>query len=220
MAFDQPIPDDEATTPVVGETLLGETHYEDMFAEVDDDPDVTPLVAPAAVDEASSQWVILTEQQVAELEAVVKRIGFSWVAVWERCGSTMAEMTSIRNRRRPFCWEIWYPHLLALADAVESVPIPAKPAAYVPKPREMFEGATPAMPLAQISQTIGRLFLEAEQFAPGEKESMQDAYGRVAEALGLTNDVLKEIRRQQRMDPVARLTAPIEPPRQAGTMAA
>jgi hypothetical protein len=141
-----------------------------------------------------ADWQYLSPEQVEHLESLVKRSCFSWVSVYERFGSSMGEMNAVRAGKRPFAWGTWIPHLEALVEAVEAVPIPPRPA-YVP------EGEPKPMPspdsminVEVLAATIGRLFLESESFSAGEREITQDAYGRLAEALGIEANVANAAR--------------------------
>jgi hypothetical protein len=147
-----------------------------------------------------SPWIFLTQLQATELEDVVRRTGWSWLTVYDRVGSTMGEIQAVRQGKRPFAFSVWMPYLNQIADAVGAIEMPERPAPYVP------EGSMPVMPpgsmaIDTIAQALGRLFLEAESFAPGERENSQDAYGRVAEALGIEADVANTIRGMQGNQP-------------------
>lgn len=155
-------------------------------------------------------WIFMTTEQVSELEDAVRRSGWSWLTVYDRIGSSMGEMNAVRQGKRPFAFSTWLPYLNAVAAAVAAVAIPERPAPYVP------EGTSAVPPgsiaIDTIAQALGRLFLEAETFGPGERENSQDAYGRVAEALGIEADVATTIRGMQGNQPQqVQTTAPSRP---------
>lgn len=162
-----------------------------------DDPmaTLTEALEQETAPAVAARWANMTPEDVEELEALVKRTGWSWFTVHDRLCSSVGEMQAIRAGKRLFPWNYWKPFLEAVAEAVEAIPIPDRP----PLP-EMTSPAVFAVPNIAVSVAAGliaTLFIEAEAFAPGDKENAQDAYGRVSEALGVETLVVKEIKKQR-----------------------
>jgi hypothetical protein len=146
----------------------------------------------------------LTREKVAELEELIRRVGISWNRVHEVTGVPLGSMQAVRSRRRPFPWRVWFPYFQAVAEAIESIPVPPMPEPWMApaRPQSGFDPATrgieppvePSVPVDKIVETLATLYVEAESFGIGERESAQDAYGRIASRLGIETTVATVIR--------------------------
>jgi hypothetical protein len=202
VAFNQPVEDEtQADLSLTEEEqdALAEAEAEELAADAADAADPPSETEPTQ----DPLYEYLTREKVAELEELVRRVGLSWNRVHEVTGVPLGSMSAVRARRRPFPWRVWFPYFQAVAEAIESIPVPPLPEPWTASVRPVpgnFDPAyressvEPSVPVDKIAETLATLYVEADTFGIGERESAQDAYGRVAARLGLETPVANIIR--------------------------